>query len=212
MSEIVTKGEFAKLMNVSAGRVSQWINEGKLKKRSLVGAGRSAKINVELARADLRETLDISQRLGNGLDTKLESDAAPEVESTVSVPRSLSTDEQIKAEKLKASRLQNERLEAERRARAGEYIKTEDAQAEMVRAVGLSVKIFEGGLAAMADLMATTHGVAARDALHTLRLGFNDVRARVMDDLNVEVGALPNFVEDSIEDGDSVEESAPSGA
>ncbi|MVA55958.1 hypothetical protein [Agrobacterium vitis] len=67
----VTKGQFAELIGVSPGRVSQYLTEGKISPAALDGVGRNAKINVERAKADLRLTLDVSQRLGNGIDTRL---------------------------------------------------------------------------------------------------------------------------------------------
>ena len=68
---IATKGEFAKLANVSAGRVSQWISAGKITQAEMVGEGRDAKINVEAAFAKLNLRLDFGQRNGNGLGTIL---------------------------------------------------------------------------------------------------------------------------------------------
>ena len=44
--EIVSKSEFARLSNVSAARVSQWISEKKIYGEAIVGEGRDAKINA----------------------------------------------------------------------------------------------------------------------------------------------------------------------
>src|SRR5215813_1640879 len=57
--EVVSKGQFATLRNVSPGRVSQWISEGKIKPDALVGEGRKAKINVAVATRQFRDSLDI---------------------------------------------------------------------------------------------------------------------------------------------------------
>ena len=59
--EVVSKGQFAALRNVSPSRVSQWISEGKIKPDALVGEGRNAKINVAVATRQLRDSLDIGQ-------------------------------------------------------------------------------------------------------------------------------------------------------
>lgn len=48
---IVTKKGFARLAGVSPGRVPQWLTEGKIGPEALVGAGRTARINVALAMA-----------------------------------------------------------------------------------------------------------------------------------------------------------------
>jgi phage terminase Nu1 subunit (DNA packaging protein) len=54
----LSKGEFAALMKVSPGRVSQWIAEGKIKGAALIGAGPRAKINVPVAQQQLGRSLD----------------------------------------------------------------------------------------------------------------------------------------------------------
>lgn len=57
-AQIASKAEFAHLCNVTPGRVSQWLAEGKTSPASIVGGGRHARINVQLAQADLRGALD----------------------------------------------------------------------------------------------------------------------------------------------------------
>src|SRR6516225_8242330 len=59
----VPKSEFARLLDITPGRVSQYIAEGKLHGPALVGEGRNAQINVEVAREQLRQRLD-HRRLG----------------------------------------------------------------------------------------------------------------------------------------------------
>lgn len=70
----VSKSEFAALINVSPGRVSQFIASGQISRAAIIGSGQRAKIDVERAKADLRLSLDVSQRLGNGIDTRLDDD------------------------------------------------------------------------------------------------------------------------------------------
>ena len=60
----IRKSEFARLVNVSAPCVSQWISGGKTDGAAIVGEGRSALIDPELARAQLRERLAINERYG----------------------------------------------------------------------------------------------------------------------------------------------------
>ena len=54
----IRKSEFAKRCNVSAPCVSQWISGGKIDGAALVGEGRSAMIDVDIAHAQLNEQLD----------------------------------------------------------------------------------------------------------------------------------------------------------
>lgn len=75
VSDVMPKGQFATLCGVSAGRVSQWISEGKIGGDALVGEGRTARIRVSVAQEQLQRRLDVGQRLGNGIGTRL--DAAP---------------------------------------------------------------------------------------------------------------------------------------
>ncbi|WP_299482050.1 hypothetical protein [uncultured Roseibium sp.] len=74
---VVTKGEFAKFINVSPGRVSQYIAEGKIYGDALVGTGRGSKINRPIAQEQLRQALNIGQMFGNGLETRLTDPAQP---------------------------------------------------------------------------------------------------------------------------------------
>ena len=70
--ETAAKGEFAALCGVTAGRVSQWLSEGKISAASLQGEGRSARIVVRAAVAELAQKLDVSQSVGlNGLASRL---------------------------------------------------------------------------------------------------------------------------------------------
>src|SRR5262249_970521 len=153
----VTKGEFAALIGVTPGRVSQYIAAGKIKPTSLVGTGRSAKVDVEKARADLRLTLDISQRLGNGLDTNLGSDdpvdrQATAIRQSSSPPIQISgVEHDIKQAKLEQLRRINRNgAIAEARDR-GQLIETELARAEMARVAASMLQVFEGGLTDIAS-------------------------------------------------------------
>lgn len=72
----ISKSEFAELLNVSIGRVCQYIAEGKLDGAALVGEGRGQRIHVEHAKAQLRARLNAAQMRGNGKTTRLDRDAA----------------------------------------------------------------------------------------------------------------------------------------
>lgn len=97
--QIVSKGEFAALLGVTPGRVSQYISGGKLDGDALVGEGRSARIRVDVAREQLRRRLDIGQRLGNGIGTRLDAPAEagipaspPTTQHTVGEPAAVGAD------------------------------------------------------------------------------------------------------------------------
>jgi len=65
MEGAVSKSEFAQIMGVrDPGRVSQWLAAGQIDGAAVIGAGRTALIDVELARRQLDSRLDLGQRLG----------------------------------------------------------------------------------------------------------------------------------------------------
>jgi len=75
---VVRKSDFAKMRNVSQGRVSQWIKAGQISGAAIIGEGRSAMIDSKLALVQLQERLSINERFGlNGLNTKLDDDVEP---------------------------------------------------------------------------------------------------------------------------------------
>lgn len=63
---ILTKGEYAKHRGVTPGAVSQWIANSKISGAALVGIGRMARINVDVADRQLAATLDMGQQLARG--------------------------------------------------------------------------------------------------------------------------------------------------
>jgi hypothetical protein len=60
---VVDKGLYAKLKRRAPSAISNWIKRGKISNAALIGDGRSAKIWVEQADADLARSLDPSQQV-----------------------------------------------------------------------------------------------------------------------------------------------------
>lgn len=60
---LVSKGKFAEMVGRTPAAVSQWIAGGKLSGAALVGEGRFAQVNVEVALQQLGITLDLGQQL-----------------------------------------------------------------------------------------------------------------------------------------------------
>lgn len=214
MDGAVSKGEFAALIGVSPGRVSQYLAEGKISAAALVGHGRSAKINVDRARADLRLTLDISQRLGNGIDTRLDDDEdavpvfdrgrGPELPfaqptSSGGQPKAPSTDQLIKQEKLDQLRRANRNAAIADAQTAGQLVEVPLSRAEMARLAGSMLLTFEGSLASFADAIASEFKVPQRDVLHILRGEFRKVRATAAATAHAEAVELPETIETFVE-------------
>jgi hypothetical protein len=186
--EVVSKGQFATLRNVSPGRVSQWISEGKIKSDALVGEGRNAKINVTVATLQLREALDVGQLAGNGIATNLALPLAASTPPLASAPAATTRDaapsppsdpiaDAIKQERLDQLRRANRREAEEEAARSGKYTDAADAARQMGTLATKMMAVMEGSLAELATVVSARFEIPQRDVLHLLRSEFRKVRA-----------------------------------
>lgn len=212
---VVSKSQYAALKNVSPGRVSQWISEGKIEPDAMVGEGRSAKINVALADQYLRRKLDMSQRTGNGLATRLPDttpapaaaapDAPPPAPSAIDV-----IEEAFKRERLEGLQRENRKKAEEEAARAGRYVDAQAATAQMAKIAAKTITVFEGALPEIAGQLAAKFNLSQRDVLHLLRHEFRAVRGRAAGAQREAAAALPITIEAEMnatqEDGESDED------
>lgn len=222
--EIVSKAEFARLSNVSRGRVSQWLSEKKVFGDAIVGTGRRAQIHVARARAQLRQYLDIGQRMGNGLSTQLNgpkpSSAPPAPASSADQmltaqvlpfqrpadPPRDPIEEQIKRERLETARRTNRRMAEEEAARNGRYVLAESAAREIGKAVTLVLSSVDGWIAEAASKISAKFGIPQRDALHLLRGDFQSFRAKFSGSVRQQAEALPDLIEDDLPELAPIEE------
>jgi hypothetical protein len=171
MGEIVSKGRFAELCNVSPGRVSQWISEGKLSGAAIVGTGRSAQIDVDLGKAQVKASRDVDQaHSGNGLATNLESDAPR-------LPLANTVTDQIAEQRLELLKRQNREKETDEFVRNGHLVEADDARRHAGQEVARAITRFEGALPEFANAIAAKFKVPARDVLHELKARWRTVRA-----------------------------------
>lgn len=214
MQGAVSKGEFAALIGVSPGRVSQYLAEGKISQAALQGVGRSAKIIVEQAKADLRLTLDVGQRLGNGIETRL--DASPIVSppamaaasapalgidagGSTSQPRIGGLDEQIKQAKLEQIQRANRNAAKAEAESKGALTETEASRQAMTKVASSMLLVFEGGLTDFASAIAAEFKVPQRDVLHLLRREFRKIREAAAKQARKDAADMPETIETSIE-------------
>lgn len=180
--ETVSKGDFAGIIGVSPGRISQYIADGKIFGDALVGEGRSARIHVERARSQLGKTLDPSQRFGaNGAGARRASIAseAPASEPAAGTPPVIDpVVDAVAAERLKQQRLTTARMEREEALAVGRYVLTDDARMAQTKAVVEAFKVMEVAIQEMAKAIAANHGVTHRDAVLTLQKAFRDTREK----------------------------------
>lgn len=204
---VVSKGDFARLIGVTPGRVSQYISEGKITREALDGEGVRAKVIVAVATAQLRASLDIGQRLGNGIATRL--DAAPDFPPvlgqakpsapTLPTPGN-SFEERLKAEKLAEMEMRNRKAREEERERRGQYTRTDDVRVALGQVANGMLNVFEGALSDFALAVAAKFEVPQRDVLHLLRAEFRAVRQKAADAASRAAAAAPAVLADEVSD------------
>lgn len=201
-SQIVSKGEFARLINVSPGRISQYIAAGQITREALEGDGRNAKIIVDKARAQLSGRLDVAQRVGsNGMTTRLgtPSTVASVAATTPAAQLPFSTDivaERIAKEKLEQARMQTARARREEALAIGRYMLADEVKIEMTRAVSIAFRVMESGLVDMAAAIAAQFDVPQRDVQHHLQKAFRAVRVRAAGEFSAQAADAPATVDD----------------
>jgi hypothetical protein len=206
----VSKSEFAALINVSPGRVSQFIASGQISRAAIIGSGQRAKIDVERAKADLRLSLDVSQRLGNGIDTRLDDsdDGGDTLELVKPGRKDLDDDPfqrrggvdfEIKQQKLEQIRRVNRNAAIEDAKSAGTLIETDASRSAMMKVASSMLLVFEGGLSDFATAIAEEFKVPHRDVLHLLRREFRKVRANGAKQVKSEAVTLPETMETTLE-------------
>lgn len=204
--QVLTKGDFAREVGVSAGRVSQWIAEGKIGPDALDGEGRSAKIIVQRALEQIRARRDVGQSLGNGLQTKVfggdverGQDAAP---AGASAPTTRRDDvaHEIQVERLKQERRKNEREAVEEAVRRGNLVPASDVRAQMSRIARQVDEVNGAMLADFASAIAGKFGLPQRDILHLLRQVRNEKKGAAAAGFRAEVEDLADSVEAIVEE------------
>lgn len=208
--QVVSKGDFARLADVSPGRVSQWIAEGKIGRDALQGEGRSAKIIVDKALAQVRLRRDPGQAVGNGLTTKLFGDGdvaggdAERSSSTGSAPpRSDDVAHQIQQERLERERRNNRLAALDEAVRQANLVPTDAVRAEMAR---LARRVDEANAAMLADFASAIAGrfsLPQRDVLHLLREVRTEKKASLARQASALLEDVPETIEATIEDDPS---------
>lgn len=191
---VESKSEFAKRIGVTAGRVSQFLKEGKITAAGIEGEGRRAKIRVDVALKNLERNLDVSQRLGNGLNTNLKFRADPSDEADPDLPDQPKTVADLIAdEKLQQMRVSNRRLAEEELVRRGIYTKTSEVKSGYVALAGAMLRTFEGALPEIATSLAAEFKLPQRDVLHILKGEMRKIRESAAKTAKQKVSGLDQF-------------------
>lgn len=198
--DTMSKGEFASHIGVSAGRISQYIASGHIGADALIGEGRSARVNVDLAVEQIRARRDIGQSLGNGLTTRLDPEPEPSAQQASPVLGRKSVDEEIKAARLESDRRKNRLAAVDEAQRLAQLVPVPELRRQLTT---LATKMDEeaaGMLADFATAIAADFHLAQRDVLHLLRRVRNEKKAGVAARAKAAAGALPETIEAVIED------------
>jgi hypothetical protein len=219
----ISKSEFARRRNVVPGRVTQWISAKKIDGAALVGEGRSAQIVESVAIEQLRQRLDITQRFGNGLDTRLPPAAAASNQAIEAPPRDLlepaapvtpqptarppereltvdPVDEKIKRERLEQIQRANRRAAIEEAAETGRLVGAEGVAKQMGRLASQMVTVFEGSLTQFANAIAAKFSLPQRDVLHLLRTEMRGVRESAAASARNAIETVPDIAPFEIDD------------
>lgn len=215
MQPTMSKGDFARHINVSPGRVSQYIASGMITRDALEGEGRNAKVIVARAVEQIRQRRDISQALNNGLSTRLDLDEPDEAADAggflpagVGKPSSdggsqslkpQTVDDEIKQERLQSERRRNRVAAQEEAQRLGQLVDAASVKAEMAKLAQAVDDENAGMLADFATAIAAQFGVPQRDVLHLLRRIRNEKKAAAADRARRRMASLPERVDMIIE-------------
>lgn len=212
MQPTMSKGDFARHINVTPGRVSQYIAAGMIGRDALEGEGRSAKVIVARAMEQIRQRRDIGQALGNGLSTRLDLDE-PDGASDVGDPRAgiarplddgaplkpQNVDDQIKLERLESERRRNRVAAQEEAQQLGRLVDAATVRTEVARAVQMVEDFYTGMLADLATAAAAKPNLPQRDYLHMFRQIRNEKKAALAAREQRRAAALPERVDVIIE-------------
>ncbi len=197
MDEVISKSAFAGLCGVSNARVSQWLADGKLSGEAIVGHGYRARIRVDVARAQLRERLNITQRLATGR-AKLDGEhGGKRQDATVHLGDGIAPpiEEDIKAERLAQLRHFNQRAAEEAALRAGAYVKATDARQQFGNIAARMMSTFEASFVQIANAIVASRAQTPRDVLRAMRSTWREVRAQAAKAQGDEALALPSMID-----------------
>lgn len=170
--------------------ISQWISGGKLHGNALVGEGRYARINVDVALQQLGMSLDLGQQLAQArpIVGAGRSDVAP----------APAVNDQSRLLKARADReelaLQTDHAKAQELL--GRWMVTERAEQEWSGQLAGLVQSIETWLvtvAAEACATAATNGAGPRDFAKLLKDGFRTLRHRIAENADAEAKGEPDL-------------------
>ena len=191
-TEVVAKADFARLVGVSRGRVSQWIAEGKISGDALDGSGRKARSGWGTPRRSCgASSISASASETASTPASMTRLRRPQRRSrqprrryfrrpsrAATLPAEAAIEDRIKRERLEQLQRANRKLAEEEAARAGRYVLAADVAQQLGSALARQLAWVDGVLSELATAMTVKFGISQRDALYLLRTEFHACRAR----------------------------------
>ncbi|MCG3266101.1 helix-turn-helix transcriptional regulator [Yoonia sp. I 8.24] len=221
----LSQADFARHMGVSRAAVSQWKKKDILRDNAFTSPEKKGKVVVSVAVDQVRRNRDIGQALGNGIETRTSTDAAPNVgrpedalaEETEPTQQALSAvptdqpdtvppepkrdtvEDQLKRARLEEQHRKNRMGAAEEARQQGKLMSSEDAREQMARVAVMMLQIFEGSLTDFAASIASQFTVPQRDVLHLLKSEFRQVRQSATQKERARLASLERNTTTSVE-------------
>jgi len=202
---LLSKGDFARHIGVTPGRVSQMIAAGLIGADALEGDGRTAKVIVEKAVEQIKLRRDVGQATGNGLLTRLDAKPAADDGGGDADGLADSLDDADDVARL----IQLQKLEEiERRNRIaavgelrdiGRLVAVDDLRREAGRLAQDVMNVFLGMAPDIANAIAAKFNVSPRDALFEVRRVMAEKRADAATSRRDDAMAMPDTVDAEVD-------------
>lgn len=187
----MSKGEFAGHIGVSAARISQYIGDGTIGPDALIGQGRNARINVEVATRQISVRRDVGQSLGNGLMTRLEGGPKPLQAKSADGNKEPETAELIQLERLEAERRRNRQAERDEAIAEGRLVPADEMAAQVRKVARDTVELFTGMAPDIANAISAKYELPARDLQHLIVEVMSSKRAAAAKQIETAAAELP---------------------
>jgi hypothetical protein len=174
-TDTLTKSQFADRLGRHPSQVTRWIETGKLCGDALIGEGRSARINLPKALAQLNMSLDLGQQLAQSRPI-LPGQSAPSAPPREPAAQPMGDIDTVDAARAEQLRLTNEKLRQtiERGARedavaAGQLVDIGAVRRALNRQLQPLATIFDQLPAAIAKPLSEQFGVSYNEMLIAVR-------------------------------------------
>ena len=191
---VESKGAFARRRGVSAGRVSQWIGEGKIPAAALVGTGATAQIDVAVAEAHLDRVLHPGQLLARAAQ-QLQAPAPVADADGQSGPAQ--RDLALRLQELKIEEAEDARSERLRRRlrEAGELVPADEVRRAWARQMAELVRAIDAWLPGLGQAVSVEAGCDAKPLTIRLRQEWRQFRLRLVAEAETAALAEPELID-----------------